>query len=168
MTSWGVVSGPTVPPMLMSPMVLVPRTPWVAPSTYVSVRLVLAETLMSGLSGHRHDALALDDLADGAGAQLLGVGVLEVERLDAVGHQLHAVDVAAVAEVGQLVGASRHGRSAAPPACGRARRAGRQDEPDAQPGADRRRRAVVLVSRSSWFPPKAGSRPLTASLVTGR
>ena len=50
-----------------------------------------------------HHGLLLDDLADRAGAQLLGVRVLEVERLDAVGHQLHAVDVAAVAEVGELV-----------------------------------------------------------------
>ena len=51
MTSFGVVSGPTVPPMLMSPIVLVPRMPWVLPLAYVSVRLVLAETLISGLSG---------------------------------------------------------------------------------------------------------------------
>ena len=51
MTRRGVVSGPTVPPTLMSPIVLVPRTPCVSPSAYVSVRLVLAETRMSGLSG---------------------------------------------------------------------------------------------------------------------
>jgi hypothetical protein len=47
----GVLTSPIWPPMRMSPMVLTPRTPWVAPSLYVSVRLVLAATLMSGLSG---------------------------------------------------------------------------------------------------------------------